>query len=187
MPTALVISRYFPPLSPAGASIRLVKIIKFASELELVIYCPYSGFERTVIPEERLSEFLLTEIPAETVVHRVANPFFGSTTLAKLGRKFFGTSSLPWGLSVCWQGWRKYRHTPPDCIFVNTPPFSNVFAGWLLASLLGVPLFVDFKDDWVGSSEFQKKGRIRQSIESWVEKRIVRQILRCIYRHATQH
>ncbi|MCX5914511.1 MAG: glycosyltransferase [Deltaproteobacteria bacterium] len=120
-----------------------------------------------------MSEFLMAEIPAGTSVFRIGNPYFGQTINARLGRKIVGNSSLPWGLSVSWQGWKKIRQSKPDLIFVNTPPFTNVAVGMILAGLFSVPLVVDMKDDWVGSPAYWKKGRLRRRFENWVERQVM--------------
>jgi glycosyltransferase involved in cell wall biosynthesis len=176
LPTALVVSRYFPPLSSAGASIRLVKLMKYASEQGWFFSVLTQDPDRPVISEKWLSEFLLAEVPAETPVFRIGNPFFGQTIIARLGRKIVGDSSLPWGLSVTWQGWKKFRRSKPDLIFVNSPPFTNVAIGITLATLFTVPLVLDMKDDWVGSPTYWKKGRLHQSVESVVERQVMEKV-----------
>lgn len=174
MPVVLVISRYFPPLSSAGASIRLVKLLKFASEQGWSFIVLTQDPDRPVIPEKRLSEFLLGEIPRGTELIRIGNPFYGQGVVACLGRKMVGNSSLPWGFSVTLQGWKRLRQSKPDLIFVNTPPFTNVAVGMTFAALFSVPLVVDMKDDWVGSSAYLKKGQLRRAIESRIEQRMMR-------------
>ena len=176
MPAVLVISRYFPPLSSAGASIRLVKLMKYASEQSWSFIVLTQDPERPVIPEKRLSEFLLVEIPEETNILRIGNPLFGSGIVAQLIRKMAGNSSLPWGLSVVWQGWKKLHKSKPDIIFVNTPPFTNIMAGMVLAALFSIPLVVDIKDDWVDSPAYWEKGSLRRIIEKWVEQQVIRKV-----------
>lgn len=176
MPKVLVISRYFPPLSSVGASIRLVKILKFASEQDWSFIVLTQDAERPVIDEKRLSEFLLLEVPPETLVIRIGNPFFGQNIIARLGQKIFGDSSLPWGISVTWQGWKKFHKFKPDLIFVNSPPFTNVAIGLILSLLLSVPIVLDMKDDWVGSPAYWRKGPFRRNVESWIEKEVVKKI-----------
>jgi len=176
MPAVLVISRYFPPLSSAGASIRLVKLMKYASEQSWSFIVLTQDPERPVIPEKRLSEFLLVEIPEETNILRIGNPLFGSGIVAQLIRKMAGNSSLPWGLSVVWQGWKKLHNSKPDIIFVNTPPFTNIMAGMVLAALFSIPLVVDIKDDWVDSPAYWEKGSLRRIIEKWVEQQVIRKV-----------
>jgi glycosyltransferase involved in cell wall biosynthesis len=173
LPTALIVSRYFPPLSSAGTSIRLVKLMKFAAEKGWSFIVLTQDPDRPVIPEKKLSEFLLAETPPETDIIRVGNPFWGQTLGARLGRKLTGISSLPWGISVVQRSWRKFRKSKPDLIFVNSPPFTNVAMGMALAILFDVPFVVDMKDDWVGSATYWKKGRLRRAVESGIEQRVI--------------
>ena len=170
VPIALVVSRYFPPLSSAGASIRLIKFMKYAAGHGWTFAVLTQDPTRPVIPEKRLSEFLLDEVPAGTVISRVGNPIWRR----RGGRPWTGRTSLPWGLAVAWRGWRQYRRQHPDLIFVNSPPFTNVAIGLFLAGRFGVPLVLDMKDDWVGSPAFRNKGRLRQALERWVEGQTMR-------------
>jgi len=113
--------------------------------------------------------FLLAEVPAGTVLHRVANPISGPGRLQRLARRLAGSSGLLWSLRVVWQGWTRYRRDRPALIFATSPPFTNVAAGLVLAALLGVPIVLDMRDDWVGSPIFWRKGRLRRAVERWVE------------------
>lgn len=180
MPEVLVISRYFPPLSSAGASIRLVKLMKYASEKGWSFIVLTQDPERPVIREKRLSDFLLAEVPAKTDILLIGNPFFGEGIIARLGRNMAGNSSLPWGFSVVWQGWKKLHKSKPEIIFVNTPPFTNVMAGLILAALFSIPLVVDIKDDWVDSPAYWKKGALRRRFENWVEHQVMRKVCAAI-------
>lgn len=143
MPTVLVASRYFPPLSSAGASIRLVKLIKYAAAEGWRFTILTQDPARPVIAEKALSEFLLTEIPAETPVLRVASPTSGPGGAARLLCWLAGDSSLPWGAAVVRRAWRLFHRDRPDLIFVNTPPFTNAAIGLLLSALLRVPFVLD--------------------------------------------
>jgi glycosyltransferase involved in cell wall biosynthesis len=150
--------------------------MKYASEQSWSFIVLTQDPERPVIPEKRLSEFLLTEIPAGTEIIRIGNPFFGEGFVARLGRKMAGNSSLPWGFSVVRQGWKKLHQSKPDIIFVNTPPFTNIMAGMVMAAFFSIPLVVDIKDDWVDSPAYWKKGSLRQIIEKWVEQQVIRKV-----------
>jgi hypothetical protein len=154
--------------------------MKFASEKGWSFIVLTQDPERPVIPEKRLSEFLLNEIPGGTKILRIGNPFFGEGIIARLARKVAGNSSLPWGLSVVWQGWKKLHKTKPEIIFGNTPPFTNVMAGMVLAALFSIPMVVDIKDDWVDSPAYWKKGPLRRMIENWIEQQVIRKVFAVI-------
>jgi glycosyltransferase involved in cell wall biosynthesis len=147
--------------------------MKFAAEKGWSFIVLTQNPDRPVIPEKKLSGFLLTEIPAGTEIIRVGNPFWGQTLGARLGRKLAGISSLPWGISAVQQSWQKFRKSKPDMIFVNSPPFTNVAIGMTLATLFDVPLVVDMKDDWVGSSAYWRKSQLRRTVENWIEQKVM--------------
>ncbi|MEA4907878.1 MAG: glycosyltransferase [Anaerolineaceae bacterium] len=181
MPTVLAVSRYFPPAGPAGASIRIVKLLKYAAQTGAVqtdaVQTGWSFVvltqdpDRPVIREEKQSAFLLEELPAGTRVERVAAPFFDGPGWL---RRLWGDSSLPWGVRTFWRGLGCLRRGQIDLVYANTPPFSNVAAAAALSWLARVPLVVDFKDDWVGSTRYLQKGKFRRRIEAAIEAAIVR-------------
>jgi hypothetical protein len=174
MPTILIISRYFPPIASAGASIRLTKLIKYASLCGWNFIVLTQDPDRPVIPEKKLSGFLLEELPKDLNIQRIPNPLFNRTGISGFLGYCFGKSSLPWGIFVCKSGLEQLKKEKIDFIFVNTPPFTNVAVGAVLSKLSGLPLFIDFKDDWVGSQAFLQKGKLRQFIEAWIEKIIIK-------------
>jgi glycosyltransferase involved in cell wall biosynthesis len=155
-----------------GASIRLVKLMKYVAEHGWSFAVITQDIDQPVVAEQRLGDFLLAELPAGTTLTRIAQPFAGNGWLARLGRRVFPTSGLPWALAVIAAGWRQYRRRQPDLVFVNSPPFTNVLIGVLLATLLGVPLVIDMKDDWVDSPVYWQRGRLRRAVEAWVEARM---------------
>jgi len=169
----LIVTRYFPPLSSAGASIRLVKIIKYASQQGWSFNVLTQDQDHPVIQELTMSEFLLKEIPVSTIITRVGDPFHNNGILKRIKQKFFHNSSIPWGLAVVSSGWKKYHRSKPDLIFVNSPPFTNVTVGAILSKLFSIPFILDMKDDWVGSPEYYNKGRLRKKIESSIEKSVL--------------
>jgi glycosyltransferase involved in cell wall biosynthesis len=174
MPTALIVSSYFPPLSSAGSSIRLIKLMKYAAQEEWSFSVLTQDPKRPVNPEKRLSAFLLKEIPERTDIIRVGNPFWGRSSIAWLGRKIAKDSSLPWGCSTAFMGWKSYRRKKPDLIYANTPPFTNALIGAVLTLMFRAPLILDIKDDWVGSTAYWKKGFLKRSVEAKIEQSIVR-------------
>jgi hypothetical protein len=126
-----------------------------------------------VIEEKSHCDFLLSEIPTDSIITRVANPFSGTSRIKHLGQNIFGKSSIPWGLSVFMKIRRFIKTNKPEMVFVNTPPFTNVAIGFLLSKLYGIPLVLDIKDDWVGSAIYQRKGKFIRSIERWFEKEVI--------------
>ena len=169
MPIALVVSRYFPPLGSAGASIRLIKFMKYAS-LEGWRFIVFTeDLDSPVIVQEKASGFLLEEVPPETEIIRVPNPFWGKGGVHPLAKKIFGDSSLPWGINVVWTCLKRVRKKRINLIFTNAPPFTNPFIGAILRFLYRLPYVFDMKDDWVGTPTFEAKNKFRQMIEKLLE------------------
>ena len=164
----------FPPLGSAGASIRLVKLLKLVAEHGWSFAIFTQDLQRPVTPERPECAFLLAEVPANAVVHRVPNPTTGPGRLRQWVRRLAGPSGLLWSLRVVWQAWTRYRRQPPALVFATSPPFTNVAAGLALARLFNVPFVLDMRDDWVGSPTFWRKGRLRRAVETWLEAAIMR-------------
>lgn len=199
MPTALVISRYFPPLSSAGASIRLVKFIKYIASQDWKLIIITQDPDRTVVPEDRLSAFLEEEIPPETIIVRVPAPFSGNTSSSELENKAFqphtrrsGIStflsgyigrivtrlfpglSLWWGIRVFLLALRNMKAWGVDLIYAVAPTFTNALIGTMLRWFTGKPFVFDMKDDWVGSPAFQQRPAWRRAIERMLEAVIIK-------------
>jgi glycosyltransferase involved in cell wall biosynthesis len=184
LPKALIVSRYFPPLGSAGASIRLVKFIKYLSDLGWTFVVFTQDLEHTVVPEQPLSSFLLDELPADVVVERVLAPFSPAghsaenvsdkQVPARIFRRIIGDSSLAWGLKVLSAGIKRMKKVDFDLVFSVTPPFTNALIAMLLSVIRRKPLVLDLKDDWVDSPTFLQKNRIRQRLEKTLESMIVR-------------
>jgi glycosyltransferase involved in cell wall biosynthesis len=158
MPTALIVSRSFPPIGSTGASIRLVKFMKYIAALNWEFTVITQHPEHQVVPEDHLSATLEKEIPPDTKIIRVQAP-----------SSLFPGISLWWGLRVFWQGWRESKRQKIDLIFVVTPPFSSALIGYLISNVTRKPLVLDIKDDWVGSPDFGKKPAWRKAIETQLE------------------
>jgi len=108
--------------------------------------------QSTVVPEKVLSSFLLEELPADTVVVRVAAPFSsGKDGSVSRVRGFFqriiGDSSLAWGAMVFWNGLRELYRSKFDLIFGVAPPFTNALVAMLLGWGRARPVVLDLKDD----------------------------------------
>ena len=180
MAKALIISRYFPPLSSAGASIRLVKFLKYLSNWDWKFVVFTQDLQQTVVREQVLSSFLLAELPEDIVVERVAAPFASNQPTSSengsgcIFRKILGDSSLAWGIVVFWNGLRELHKSKFDLVFGTTPPFTNALVMMLLGWVGRKPFVLDLKDDWVGSPTFKQKGIFRQKSEMFLESLIVR-------------
>lgn len=192
MPTSLIVSRHFPPLSSVGSSIRLVKLIKYLDEKDWRFFILTQDPGKTVVPEEQLSRFMEKEIPADTQVIRIPAPFVSidvpraeartsSHSLGALTRllgflldRILPESSLWWGFRVFQHGIKISKNNKIDLIYTVTPVFTNALIGTLLSRVRRIPLVLDMKDDWVGSTAFQQKPVLRKAVERWFESEIIK-------------
>jgi glycosyltransferase involved in cell wall biosynthesis len=167
MPNALVISRHFPPLSSAGASIRLVKFLKYSAGMgwNFTVLTQHPDFP--VFPEEHLSAFLEREIPEETQITRVPDPFSPKTHSSKSDLQ--QRTSLFWGLRVFLETLKKRKKWKSDLVYAVAPVFVNAFIGAAVSVLFRKPLVLDLKDDWVGSPRFEQKSFWKKPIEKGLE------------------
>ncbi len=192
----LMVARAFPPFSPVGYSIRVVKFIK---------YLPKLGWLPVVLTVDDLkdygtlrrvgSETLLVEIPSEVKINRThpGEPSseylekehrFGqrnrlASILVKLiggaRRWIFRTLLLP-DRQVAWlpvavrRGRRIIKDEGVDLIFATCPPFSDSLIGAVLKILTGKPLVLDFRDDWIETPWYYSKPFIPRTIESLMER-----------------
>jgi glycosyltransferase involved in cell wall biosynthesis len=199
MPTALVISRDFPPLSSAGASIRLVKFMKYIASRGWRFIVLTQNHDQTMLQKEHLSAFLENEIPPETTIIRIPasfgatsvdskienNGFKGANRSSKisdfpykgLGRlltRLLPRVSLWWGIPVLYFSMQNMKVWDVDLIYAVAPTFTNAFIGTLLSWFTGKPFIFDLKDDWVGSPDFQRKPAWRRVVEKELETIIIK-------------
>lgn len=89
---------------------------------------------------------------------------------------FFPDSRNGWVPFCVFNGWRIIRKEKIDLIFVTAEPFSSLISGVILKKITGLPLVIDFRDEWVGFSEhyFPDKPAIVRSMEKATEAFAVR-------------
>ncbi len=177
MPQILVISRDFPPLGSPGASIRLVKFIKYISPLGWRFVVITQDPEHPVPGQQPLCGFLQSEVSGDTRIERIPAPFSPpkdhDNAFRRIISKLAGNSSLPWG----WRAFKKslqiIKAHQINLIYSVTPPFSNALVGLMLKWFTRKPFVLDLKDDWVGSALFQQKPPLRQKIDTLSERIII--------------
>jgi glycosyltransferase involved in cell wall biosynthesis len=161
----LVLAYYFPPMGLSGVQ-RITKLVR---------YLPENGWRVTVVCPEPGSYFafddhLLTEIQ-ETPGVRIVRTRSLDPTRLKAGKSkhvvpFPEESSrrvLSW-LSQFFLlpdnkiGWKRYavaaarkvmKEDPYQLVYATAPPYTNFLAADEIASGLGLPLVLDYRDDWV--------------------------------------
>ncbi|WP_438040911.1 glycosyltransferase [Sorangium sp. So ce128] len=192
----LLISYHFPPVGGAGVQ-RPVKFVKYLRRF---------GWEASVLvaanPSAPLSdESLLGDIPAETHIERARTwePSYSmkakvasdttSTTTAKgprrrLARALRGAAMLAlqpdpqvlWLPSALRAGSHLLRGIHHDAILATAPSYSNLVLGALLKKRFGLPLVLDFRDEWDISQRYLENAR-QNAFSFAVQSRMQRYIL----------
>src|SRR4029453_3329548 len=70
------------------------------------------------------------------------------------------------------------REVAHDAILVSAPPFSSFLIGTALAAGAGLPLVLDYRDEWNISSAYwenKRVGRLSQRLQQAMQRRVVRQ------------
>jgi len=72
---------------------------------------------------------------------------------------------------------RLLRNKPHDLIFATAPPYSSLLLGSWLKRKTGVPLVLDFRDEWDLSNAYRENSR-RDNISLFVQRRMKRKVLK---------
>ena len=155
----LFIAHLFPPAGGPGVQ-RSAKFVK---------YLPQFGWQAVVLtPRYPMwsvrDDTLLKDIPPETTVIRTytAEPRADSS---KLHRLFFAFPNFPPWIpdeSMAWLPWavpaalREIRRRPIKAIYATGGPYTSLIFGALLRSITGLPLIVDFRDEWAFDPGFMQ-------------------------------
>jgi len=193
-----VIAYVFPPAGGAGVQ----RVSKF------VRYLPEFGWECSVLTAANPSvpvfdETLVKEMPDSTVVRRTptfepgyafknavsagANADQSSFSPGRLLKKIIrsaGNAVLQPDAQVLWypravrEGRRLLNELHHDAIFVTAPPFSSLLIGASLSRSSGLPLIVDYRDEWGISNQYQEdrqKSVLSRVIQERMQRRVLRQ------------
>jgi len=194
----LMIAYSFPPVGGAGVQ-RPVKWTKFLPEFG------WSTSVLTVsnpsVPV--LDESLTADIPPETVIVRAktyepgygykqklaegksASPNWRRAMMRPFKRiaKTVAHTCLQPDPQVLWipealrVGRKLLRSTPHTAILVTAPPYSACLIGMRLSREFGLPLVLDFRDEWDLSNRYLEHAT-RGSIATWAQSRLQRRVLR---------
>jgi glycosyltransferase involved in cell wall biosynthesis len=163
----LLVSYTFPPVGGAGVQ----RSAKFAK------YLPHFGWQVSVLTASNPSvplfdESLCASVPAETMIERVAtwepsykfkaqvsagqngngHRGFGST-LKSMVRSSVSALLQPdpqilWAPNAVRSGGRMLDRVPHDAVLATGPPFSSFLIGARISRRLGLPLVLDYRDEW---------------------------------------
>jgi len=190
MKRVLFVSYLFPPTGGVGVH-RVTKFVK---------YLPQSGWESSVLTVSNPSvplhdESLLKDIPAGTLIRRAKtcepgyalkqavsggqNKPGASNRLVQgaksLARKLANTvlqpdSQILWHPHAYKAGVKLLSEVPHDAIIATGPPFSSFLLGAKLARRSGLPLILDYRDEWdISNAYWENKGHGR--FANWIQSR----------------
>lgn len=188
----LVISYLFPPVGGAGVQ-RITKFVK---------YLPEMGWQPLILTVSNpsvpvLDDSLLGDLPESTIVYRARtwepgyatkkavsaaqessrgrlNPFvFTNKLLRKLGAALLQPDpQILWLPGAFRQACRIIPRHRPHLILVTAPPFSTFLLGARLARRFGLPLVLDYRDEWdISNSSWENRrpGRLSLAIQEWMQ------------------
>lgn len=107
----------------------------------------------------------------------------GLKGLAKSAARAVGNTVLQPDSQILWrwnalnEGMKLLKDVPHDAIIATGPPFSSFLVGQTLARRTGLPLLLDYRDEWDISNAYwenKKQGRIA----NWIQKKMQRSVLR---------
>ncbi len=173
---ALFIAYTFPPVGGAGVQ-RTTKFVK---------YLPQFGWDASVLTVSNPSvplrdESLCRDVPSATCIVRARTfepSYAAKAALANsrvpAGRGMFKRlvrgavlgllqpdPQILWNGPAFLCGLRALRETRHDVIIASAPPFSSLLLGAALGSTAGVPLVLDYRDEWAISSRHWENRQLR--------------------------
>lgn len=186
MKKVLIIAYNFPPVGGAGVQ-RPVKFVK---------YLRHFGWEPVVLtvsnPSVPIQDVaMLKDVPEGVVIYRALSlePSYeakqafstaqrqGGRTKALL-KKYISMLLLPDLQVLWWPGLlvkiiKVIKAEKPDCLFVTAPPFSSFLPVVAVGKILGLPVVLDYRDEWVfsrNSWENSSKSRLAFFVDTFLEK-----------------
>jgi glycosyltransferase involved in cell wall biosynthesis len=191
----LLVSYHFPPVGGAGVQ-RPVKFVKYLREF---------GWEPTVLRASNPSvpvfdDSLCRDLPPglRQIAARTLEPAYDkkqalarstdsrapswkqrlTAPLRAVARAAIQPDPQILWWPAAWRAARKVlREMPHDAILATAPPYSNLLLGGLLAREFGLPLILDYRDEWDLSGEYLENSR-KDPWTRFVQERMQRWILR---------
>ncbi len=197
-----MVAYVFPPAGGAGVQ-RVTKFVKYLPEFGwkcsvLTVANPsvpvFDGSLADDIPEVTLVRRARTLEPGyalKNVVSAGADAECGSRSnissrfkrWIKRTVRHAGNAILQPDAQVLWypaavnEGEKLLSEQPHDAIFVTAPPFSAFLIGAELSRRSGLPLVVDYRDEWGISNRYQEN-RQKSGLSHWLQNRMQRRVLR---------
>lgn len=188
MRRVLIIAYYFPPMGLSGVQ----RTAKFAK------YLPSAGWEPTVLTAHpggyyAFDDDLLEEVKRAGVrIERTASldptQFFGRGRRVNMpdasARKrfqnisqwlFIPDNKIGWMPFALARGLQLLRNENYDAIFSTAPPYTCHLIGAALSRITGIPLTLDFRDDWLENPYSSYPTPLHRRLHDALERTVVRQ------------
>lgn len=193
----LFVAYAFPPIGGAGVQ-RTTKFVK---------YLPEHGWLPSVLTVANpsvpvMDESLCEEIPPEVKVVRAKTwePGYAMKSAvgggaAKKGKSGFAKSfvkkqvrgvanlllqpdpQILWAPHAIRAGIQLLKEVPHDAIFATGPPFSCFSVGYRLSRKFGIPLILDYRDEWELSNVHRENQALSAPVRAW-QRRMQKKLLR---------
>ncbi len=192
----LFVAYAFPPTGGVGVQ-RVTKFVK---------YLPEFGWDCSVVTVANPSvplqdETLLAQVPPQTLIARARTlePGYavkqavsashgqsgssGLTSRIKSAVRRLGNTLLQPDPQILWRpaaqraAMKLLRQTRHDAIIATGPPFSSLLLGAALARKSGLPLVLDYRDEWGISNAYwenKRQGRLVQRVQQRMQYQAVR-------------
>jgi glycosyltransferase involved in cell wall biosynthesis len=198
----LVVSYTFPPLGAAGSSIRVVKHIKYLYQMgwQFWVLTADRAHSESWQTHNDSAWVLAPEIPPEVFICRTPALRIPSSITLYPKRGIQRTSSrgkivsiltsvrkkvrpatfifpdvyVPWLLTAVPAGLRIVHKFKINVIYALSPPITAIVVAFLIACLTNLPLVIDFKDDRIGTRDFNNYPRFIQTLHNILERCIVK-------------
>ncbi len=197
-----MVAYVFPPAGGAGVQ-RVTKFVKYLPEFGWD--CSVLTVSNPSVPV--LDESLAEEIPDGTIVRRARTLEPGYTlknvvsagaateneqrsgVLSAVKRRLKQTlrnagnavlhpdAQILWFPAAIKEGMKLLAEERHDAIFATAPPFSGFVVGAELSRRSGLPLVVDYRDEWGISNRYQEN-RQKSGFAHWLQNRMQRRVLR---------
>jgi glycosyltransferase involved in cell wall biosynthesis len=173
MKSVLMIAYHYPP---EASSSGVLRTLKFSRHLLPRGWTPHVLTLRDSVYPVR-DETLVSQIPPEVTVHRVAG-WDTARHFAIRGRHlgFMAVpdsyvSWLPFGVAA---GLKVVRRTPIHALFSTSPKPTAHLIALALKRRTGVPWVADFRDPWIEEGLYPPPGSLRYRVESRLEAAVIR-------------
>lgn len=196
----LVVAYVFPPAGGAGVQ-RVTKFVKYLPEFGwdcsvLTVANPsVPVFDKTLaddVPESTVVRLAKTLEPGYALKNAVSagnadtksarqqghfKQFLKSAVRAAGNAILQPDAQILWYPGAVMEGLQLLSELKHDAIFVTAPPFSSFLTGAALSRRSGLPLIVDYRDEWGISNQFQEN-RQKSTLSHQLQGRMQRRVLR---------